>query len=187
MRQSTMFENSGKATGSGITADKDGPLNAALITVEELGGFVGLVACHAGSSRTREILFRVQRDLSCICDHLTGEKLLEPSAVGSLETAIASFEASAGSAQPSTTLCASHARIAHAVCRRAEGNVVALASLETQAPCNGIVPPLANATRLPLAYLERLAALLLAVGHAENGGGNDTAFAEDRIPEDGFH
>ena len=161
--------------GDGSRVSKDHARVAAMGDVDELNSQIGLLLTEPVPDGVRGLLLTVQHELFNLGGELSipGYTLLKDDAVARLDAALAQHNATlprlAEFILPGGSRPAALAHVARATCRRAERDVVALASLE-------FVRPLCQQ------YLNRLSDLLFVLARVLNraAGGTDVLWEKER-------
>lgn len=131
-------------------------------TVDELNSIIGLVIAHSDDFELKETLMKAQRDLFVIGAELAGGKQvprITPQRITEIEQIIDVIDEKLPPLRhfvlPGGTKTAAILHVARTVCRRAEREVVALASME-------------KINNQIIIYLNRLSDLLFVLARAEN-------------------
>lgn len=165
--------------GDGTRIGKDAARIAALGDVDELNSVLGLLRTEAMPDDIDALLGTIQHDLFdmgaelCIPGHVA----LTEDHVVALDNALRHYNAELGKLEefilPGGSRAAAQAHVARTVCRRAERQVVTLASSNNDAA--GVNAPLRQ-------YLNRLSDLLFVLARALNrdAGRSDVLWQRDR-------
>lgn len=161
--------------GDGSRTRKNSPRIAAIGSIDELNSTLGLLACEELPADVRPVLATIQNDLFDLGGELSipGFEKLSAKRVAQLDGWLAQFNGDlpvlAEFILPGGSRPAALAHVARATCRRAERDVVALASLE-------FVRPLCQQ------YLNRLSDLLFVLARVLNraAGGTDVLWEKER-------
>lgn len=147
---------------------KDNPRIAAYGTVDELNAFVGLARTEGPPTSIDDVLARLQNELFDLGAELAtrdpqakGTAVINETRIAVLEGLIDRFEEQLAPLKefilPGGSKVAAHLHIARTVCRRAEREVVYLASLPDEKVSNSVI-----------AYLNRVSDLLFVLARAAN-------------------
>lgn len=160
--------------GSGTRVDKDAFPVEVMGTLDELSGWIGVVAIHARSNEVRAVLDLVQRDLQDLVGQVgvPGTPLLSGAHLARIEERLGRMGAAADmSGQvtlPNGTPGSAFACLARAVCQRAERRLYSLSEISRH-----ISETISGNFGLP--YLNRLSDLLFVVAQLENQFTDSTA------------
>jgi cob(I)alamin adenosyltransferase len=162
--------------GDGSRVAKDSLRIAAIGTVDELNSCLGLLLAELADADLRALVTDVQHDLFELGGELSipGFTCLQQAHIARLETALERFNAALEPLKefilPGGTRAGATSHLARTVCRRAERDVVSLASSETLSPyCQQ--------------YLNRLSDLLFVVSRVINrrAGQPDVLWQKHRV------
>lgn len=164
-RLSKIYTRTGDAgttgLGDGSRVGKDAPRIAALGDVDELNSVIGLLLCEDLPADVRAALIGIQHDLFDLGGEMSipGAKLVAESQPARLEKILDGWNSQLEPLKefilPGGTRAAAVAHVARTVCRRAERQIVHLASTEA-------------VSEFSRKYLNRLSDLLFVVGRALN-------------------
>ena len=152
--------------GDGSRTRKNSPRIAAIGSIDELNSSLGLLAAEDLPAQVRPVIAAIQNDLFDLGGELSipGFEKISAARVGLLDGWLDAFNsdlpALAEFILPGGSRPAALAHVARSTCRRAERDVVTLASLE-------FVRPLCQQ------YLNRLSDLLFVAARFTNGRGED--------------
>jgi cob(I)alamin adenosyltransferase len=161
--------------GDGSRTRKNSPRVASIGGIDELNSMLGLLASEPLPAEVQPVIAAIQHDLFDLGGELSipGFEKISLSRLAQLDAWLAAFNndlpALAEFILPGGTRTAALAHVARTICRRAEREVVGLASLE-------FVRPLCQQ------YLNRLSDLLFVLARVLNraGGGQDVLWQKDR-------
>jgi cob(I)alamin adenosyltransferase len=164
--------------GDGSRTRKNSARIAAIGSIDELNSTLGLLAAEDLPAQVRPVVAAIQNDLFDLGGELSipGFEKISPMRVRLLDEWLDQFNRDlpplAEFILPGGSRPAALAHVARSTCRRAERDVVALASLE-------FVRPLCQQ------YLNRLSDLLFVLARVLNraAGGKDVLWEKDRGPE----
>ena len=161
--------------GDGSRTRKNSPRVTAIGGIDELNSMLGLLATESLPADVEPVVAAIQHDLFDLGGELSipGFEKLRPTRLAQLDAWVDGFNKSlpalAEFILPGGSRPAALAHVARTICRRAERDVVALASLE-------FVRPLCQQ------YLNRLSDLLFVLARVLNraAGGRDVLWEKDR-------